>query len=664
MALPYRLIVQPSTVSQSDADALNVTRKAKGILRFENSLDALARIRDAKSASPDRLRSWIWHPSEAVPIAVLANSAFSAGEHALNNAHLHTSLYQRALEDAQSQGLMWTPLLDAIGAHHAPGYGVKDWLPSDSHVTGRLPVNTGLWTNGRMSILDSTGDRAVARALPLRESLAPLIRWVADQTSRDEIRPLFASRTDVLRESVAEVATCLTREDVASFLDDSTVLVGTAVVSNPAVHQMLGDEFWTLLLDNFERMVTVRMKNAYSHFREFETRVSMLIAIVPPRRDHFERLTDLLCPRDPKAMSPIVRHAEGYYIHDVSANVIKQFGTLWPTDLYRHLVMNYSLPTYARSRVVVHPAMTEAILEELATATSDFPTRLLIAKASGQVESPRVRQELMKSTSAEISAMLFPGEQSPRKAKSLLRKSVKTDKGIGSIVEAIEEPEQWRSAAHLSFGDLSPILTSLHIPVSSEQIAQYQATKMHYSGHESLHHRLTFLTRCIRRLNWENTHQEGSLTRSPMHTDRAAIDEALNTAWHSWKCVLASKKHDSKSNGNYFSPIKSQADADHANCAAIINRVSKDSDVLSRFTTIELVKEALQHPDKDVRLVALRLIPLFKKAVTSEEVAIPVATPPSSSPGENLAKGSARIEVPPAPITGADTPKSQLSLGF
>ena len=110
--LPIRTCVIQSTSSPVALERLNREGGRKGVLTFAPAEEAVQAIWQTRRPSPGRIRGWIEHPDEVVPVSV--------GERHLHEALwgprwepvLGVALLERAEKDALTEGLLWTPLLD------------------------------------------------------------------------------------------------------------------------------------------------------------------------------------------------------------------------------------------------------------------------------------------------------------------------------------------------------------------------------------------------------------------------------------------------------------------------------------------------------------------------------------------------------------------------
>lgn len=108
MDYPFRLDPQPA---EHDAWMReNERQDRKRAARFEMAGMALNRIRYAKSASRDRLRSWVEHPDERVVAEIMRRWLDLAAN--ADRSWLREMMMVRVLTDALREGALWTPLLD------------------------------------------------------------------------------------------------------------------------------------------------------------------------------------------------------------------------------------------------------------------------------------------------------------------------------------------------------------------------------------------------------------------------------------------------------------------------------------------------------------------------------------------------------------------------
>lgn len=111
-AVPYR-----ATPLRADDQAIaRANRGRKGARRFEPVRDALERARSARSLARSRLMALVFHPDERVPLELLRRGGRAEGPWSKNNEDLAFTLgmMARAVGDAEREGVLWTPLLDAL----------------------------------------------------------------------------------------------------------------------------------------------------------------------------------------------------------------------------------------------------------------------------------------------------------------------------------------------------------------------------------------------------------------------------------------------------------------------------------------------------------------------------------------------------------------------
>lgn len=112
---PFRLTLKAA--GPRDLDRLNAEQGRSRARAFEPAEDAMERARSARSAVADRILSWIEHPDERVAAAFLDNPARGS---ILRDGRLRGRmgriLLDRAVADARTEGVAWTPVLDALAA--------------------------------------------------------------------------------------------------------------------------------------------------------------------------------------------------------------------------------------------------------------------------------------------------------------------------------------------------------------------------------------------------------------------------------------------------------------------------------------------------------------------------------------------------------------------
>ena len=148
-------------------------------------------VEDAHTATEAdaRLRSWINHHDERVPLALISGTLCSwLAQH--ENWALH--LYARAMRDADRDGVCWTPLLDRLA------------------VAGVWPTQKGRVVLG--------GKVSVVHPLPVAQVIEPLRRWLREQTDGSALAPLAAFHATPVRALVQSRLAVIPA--VASFTGD------------------------------------------------------------------------------------------------------------------------------------------------------------------------------------------------------------------------------------------------------------------------------------------------------------------------------------------------------------------------------------------------------------------------------------------------------------
>ncbi len=160
MTVPFRtaLLSTPAFAGTADAG-----------LEFERVDDTMQAARAALEADA-RLRAWINHPDERVPLALL-DGALAPWLARHENWSLH--LYARAMRDAARDDVCWTPLLDRMA------------------VTGIWPAAKGRVVLG--------GKVAVVDPLPVTQVIEPMRRWLREQTDGSAFVPLAAFQATPVR---------------------------------------------------------------------------------------------------------------------------------------------------------------------------------------------------------------------------------------------------------------------------------------------------------------------------------------------------------------------------------------------------------------------------------------------------------------------------------
>lgn len=115
--LPYR--TTPRTLSHEELAELNAQRKLRGEPPLASAEEEQFEIELTVRASPADIQRWLTHPDERVFLAYLRRIADTDRVESLTGLHVrdaHSALVRAAIDRANADGLVWTPLIAA--AYH------------------------------------------------------------------------------------------------------------------------------------------------------------------------------------------------------------------------------------------------------------------------------------------------------------------------------------------------------------------------------------------------------------------------------------------------------------------------------------------------------------------------------------------------------------------
>jgi hypothetical protein len=174
---PFRIELRTATLEEL-AHA-NQLKGHKGARAYLEGYDAASMARNAQSAVKARFASWIFHPDERVPIALTENRTDPPIWKAeIHRAYVTDSLFQHAIQRADAEGVIWTPLLDALAVRP-------------------------LWAAGRRPTWDDSGPLRTWGVSPEEcpatvdyespvDRVARLEPWISRQASARTVEPLLA----------------------------------------------------------------------------------------------------------------------------------------------------------------------------------------------------------------------------------------------------------------------------------------------------------------------------------------------------------------------------------------------------------------------------------------------------------------------------------------
>lgn len=658
MALPYRLAITPTPLSKPDALTLSAQRGVINAGRIEDSATAIQRIREAKSAVDDRLRSWVFHPDEAVVTAILENEEFTSIDREQGGL-LMASLYTRAADDAAREGVLWNPLLDQLATtsrNHYGGYqSAQSWGPGSSYNynSAQTKLATAQGRPGSVEVLAVTGTQIRPVPPDFDTAIGPLVQWAAAQTDPALVRPLArTARSGLVRARIGAAVTCWTVEDITALLNDADPKTVTHVCRNTTALRAHGSAVWDVLVERMLHDLRRGGQHSWDVLGQWEERVELVLKGAAPDPTQMERLTDgiLELQRDSRSSQASWPRAH------VVSSVVKVLGTHLPVACHHRLTMGLPMGTYDREKLILHPQTSAALLEELLATHSDFATRKLVARASGRVRSQKVRDGLAKSSSPLIAGPLVPGETQPRRFQSLWRKAVSKTEGVQALSESLLDPQDWQAGALLSQDRLVEAVGRVPVRPSeavlraameremaaakgSNYYAQHQLSRIaerRDAYREYAEPRLQLAIGVVRRL------QATDASLPPLDPALGAAGDfwaqQLGWAWQNWIVYHAEVPRES-----YAFKSMGEAEADSRKLQAMIKMIEKHPDVLVRFVDRPFLKQAMLSPHREVRTAAMGLLTRLSEPVTAADHAEMDQASRAPSPSEDEAVGRSTV---------------------
>lgn len=189
-----RVRTEPRAAGPGEIEAIQTLLASRGIrVRFNPDAEQAARdAASAQSASLGQLRSWLLHPDERVPLAVRKNKALTRGRY---SSYIDESLNLRAIRTSIKEGIVWSPIHDAIG-------GPSTYRTPDQY---------------RKEIQKEVGPDALT-TLPHRLSLGALEEYLSSTSNPTLVDLLLDFRSHALADIVAKAAGGLMDHQLARLL--------------------------------------------------------------------------------------------------------------------------------------------------------------------------------------------------------------------------------------------------------------------------------------------------------------------------------------------------------------------------------------------------------------------------------------------------------------
>lgn len=223
---PYRRSLRRAP--SEAVDELNKRNNLSGAARFESVEAAIKRISETKRVHPTRLPTWAEHPDERVRVAFLEKHR-EEGILSYSGRGDLNEMIVTAMNDAKSEDMLWTPVLDAIAV-------VREWRAKGHHY-GTTNAEYG-------------SEELVMRLVP----------WIEEQDNSADLLDLLQFKYAKIQEVVGQAAALMDDPLFARLMQrDENVKF---LVKNPVLEEPY--------LGNVREWVIgqlLRARNTYHHYR-------------------------------------------------------------------------------------------------------------------------------------------------------------------------------------------------------------------------------------------------------------------------------------------------------------------------------------------------------------------------------------------------------------
>lgn len=410
VAVPYR--TTPRQASDDEVRAANRAAGLKGARRYKPAMRAEGMARSAQTMVDDRLRSFLHHPDELVPVGLIHNRVHPKpwDKYPSRRAYVSDALYQRALGSAEREGVFWTPLIDALAESSL-------WPTTDfAHATD-----------------PELGERVPHRT-PL-EQAARLADWIAAQTRPELLSPLTRFRHPAVWRTLASSARVFDDELLTRILDDGRA--APQVAANPH-----------LTPEQIERVRTWAMDALTSQEREsrsdtrYRTAGTTLVELEQSGRPPSRRDLDLLVEAVKSIESDMPRWrrvANDYYAgtrRGAALRAVCQMENV-PADLLMRLYERVKDDSTSVMEIVKHASATIEVWRHVASDSSLFQVRDYLSSVDEARRDPEIRRILARSTSPDVLIDLAR-DSDPKRAARHIRKMAKNAR---ATLKAFADPE-------------------------------------------------------------------------------------------------------------------------------------------------------------------------------------------------------------------------------
>lgn len=435
---PFRLNVKE--VSDEEIRRINEERGLKRARRFLPSFSAKQMAVQAASAVRSRLRSWLLHPSEDVIHHIVDRShpEFLAKK---DETFFKDLLYQRAVSDAEEEGVVWTPLLDSMASGWAwtgdPFYK-HTWHPPTYQGRGWAFAEKDVENPRDFEYSHQRADR--------------LIPWIKKQTDTKEVAKLVEFEFKHILELVAVHAQVVDLELVRALIEKhahtSEIFVKNQVVSGELLDWI---EEW-----GQNSLVGGRSgpEGAMNGYQAQNALVALEERVGNVKPEVRRAIIDKLSEKDSLSKN---RWERGYPSWSDSKKstcfaTLMRLEKITPEeilDIYEAVRENSNYV----EQVVKHPAADASLFKVVAQEISNIGVRNALVERGAALDTEEVVDVLRTSTSPQV---LYPQLEGADKKefRRLFRNIVKKDFAMaGKLLadEAFEDRRDWLRPYEVEF---------------------------------------------------------------------------------------------------------------------------------------------------------------------------------------------------------------------
>lgn len=407
--LPFR--TQFRTTTDLEIEQLNRRYNLKGSRAYLPTASAIDKARSSKSMVPARLEALLEHPDERVPAALIDNSiavqSTSPNRFGVEGSQLRYLLYQRAIRDAESEGVVWTPVLDKLAAESL-------WPTADYSSYGRT----------RFSILQATKPLVSAAA-----QVEKLIPWIREQRDPGRLRSLLHFAYEGVLETVARYATCLDEALIDDLLQRSPHL-GYHLAANPSLTKAQVDHLvrWAIAkLDDPSAIRRHRTRSTTSlprHARDMllELHEHGWLLDRTAREELLRIAQNQPVPKAPRKLDD----SERIEASQAAKSVLLGLGDDLEPEILLRLYDAFKTDADDVRRIVAHPAATLEIRRHIVSECGFYQVRDYLSQSPELRNDPVIRAALVRSSAPSVLLRLCEDAE-PSEFRRLFRKLARRD---------------------------------------------------------------------------------------------------------------------------------------------------------------------------------------------------------------------------------------------